>query len=138
MPIDDSVGRFLDAMRAVRAYLPDLLPDEHDVARYDRDIGELLRMSAVEPSDSVDRLHRLVRGTPKIDDWLRLVLADPGLRPPDVQDWEERGVTGIGAALPVPARKYVCPVDGDFVRYQRVAGQDMGDCPGHGVALVPA
>lgn len=137
LPHAQSARRFLDAVRAIRPYLPELLTGE-DSARYERDITELLRLVATDPDGSRERLDRLLRGNPATRQWMRLVLADPLLRPPDVQDWEERGVPALGSGLPVPAKRYVCPVDGNFARYQRVAGEDMGDCPDHGLPLVEA
>lgn len=137
MPHDQSAGRFFDAVRAIHPYLPSLLPEGH-LARYDRDIRELLRLAATDPDEAAERLDRLLSGNPRTRLWLKETLADPNLRPPVDHDWEERSAPILGPGLPVPALKYVCPVDGVVVRYQRVAGQDMGDCPDHGVALVPA
>jgi hypothetical protein len=122
----------LEAARAVRPYLADLL-GQPDAEQIDGAIGDLLRRSA---SANVDRqLLELFDSRADLRDWVA-VFWEYGL-PPDFAVYRERSLPPPGdpAPLPVPER-FVCPVDGNYVRFVRAAFEDAGTCPDHHVSLV--
>ncbi|GAA1027837.1 MULTISPECIES: hypothetical protein [Amycolatopsis] len=133
---DENTNRFLDAARRIRPELPGLLKSAAAAAAYDRDIEALLQRSVDDPEGARARLQVLLGSRPETARWMRRATASWGAGPLRPQGFEERGIDGLGPAMPVPRRKFVCPVDGKYSRFQRDASIDMGLCPDHQVALV--
>ena len=125
----------VEAARAVRAYLAGLVP-EGEQAGYDRELVAALRRARQENVE--DDLDRLFASQPAVRDW---VAAFYEYRlPPDLIEFTERGARPPGDPLPLSLPDlYVCPVDGNFSRFLRLAFDSPGTCPDHpGVALVLA
>ena len=127
----------LEAARAVRPYLPDLVGPEAE--RLDDRVAELL--SDFNGREEVIAALRLVldshEGTSSFLDW---VLADaPHYRPPSVQPDYLRDSESFsplaGAVTPIlHSGKYRCP-KGDYVWYRPAVGAAVPACPTHGSAL---
>lgn len=126
----------VEAARAVRAYLGDLLSEGDDRAGFDCELVAALRRAPVENVE--EDFDRLFESRPAVRDWVA-VFYEYGV-PPDLVDVTERSVRlpGDPAPLALPDL-YVCPVDGNYSRYVRLAFASPGTCPDHpGVALVLA
>ncbi|MEY9842797.1 hypothetical protein [Streptacidiphilus sp. EB103A] len=121
-----------EAARAIRSYLPDLVPGRAD--EIDARIGESL---ALEPSEAARHLSELLSSEAKLLNWAAELVADPELRPPDVARSVKAYQPLPGTQPPVAAKRYICPVGADRVWYRRSAGQAVPHCPEHGVELVP-
>lgn len=131
---DDTI---LEAVRAIRPYLPELLADAGSAAELDRALADLLAGWEANPRAEDDALERL-SGPPEVAEWAAAFL-EAGV-PPDVRVFVEHGerysgLPGHGEAPPVPTR-YACP-EGDYVRWRRGA-ELVPDCPTHGVPLEPS
>lgn len=123
----------LELARAIRPYLGGLV-DEDDATRADADLAALLaERGTTFDSDVLVVLERY----PAAHDWAARFL-EQGM-PPELVDLVERSG---GEYRPPPgqgviaAARYVCP-EGDFVRWQRVAGMELDPCPTHLLPLVP-
>ncbi len=129
---DDAI---LEAMRAIRAYLPDLVGIA-EVGGIDRELADLLARASDDPAVA-DRGLRVLERHEATAEWVATFL--DGGYPPDLQaliEQRERysGLPGHGDPPPV-ARRYACP-KGDFVRWRRGAAP-LPPCPTHGLALAP-
>jgi hypothetical protein len=124
----------LDAARAVRPYLARLVAAE-DVSQVDGALQAALERGRTENVD--DELERLFASRPLLEDWVSAYL-EHGV-PLEFVEHVERAARPPGdpAVLPLPAR-FVCPVDGDYVRFARLAFEPPGMCPDHLVQLVSA
>lgn len=119
--------------RAIRPYLAELVEDGEAAPRLDAEFAGLLA-DTESPSFQADVLEAVGRHA-ATRDWAAAFL-ESGV-PPDVAPQVERGYAlppGRGV-VPVVAR-YVCP-EGDYLRWRRHAGQELGPCPTHGLDLVP-
>jgi len=119
--------------RAIRPYLAELVDDGEAAARLDAELAGLLANTG-SPSFQADVLKVAGRHA-ATRDWAAAFLESGA--PPDVAPQVERGYAGPPGrgVVPVVAR-FVCP-DGDYVRWRRAAGQELGPCPTHGLDLVP-
>lgn len=117
-PVDEP-SRVLEAAALIRGYLPELVtPDEAETI--DQVVSHLLNDADVDGSELAVELIHVLDTRARTRTWVRRVLDDEELRPPEVQEVEERGVDPIGTPLPVRARRFKCP-HGDFSWYQRTA-----------------
>lgn len=116
----------LEAGRAVRPYLSDMgLEETLD--------GELATALAVADAR---RILELLLAHPASADWL-VAFSQTGL-PPGVVNEPTRTYSALpGRGEVVKARRFSCPVGGDYVWFRRVDGQPIRSCPTHGVRLVP-
>jgi hypothetical protein len=127
----------LEAARAVRPYLPELVGP--DAGRADRRIADLLAAAGLG-EDVAAELWSVLTGTEAIAAFVVEVLDDaPYYRPPEWQPSNPRG-GGLehlpGPAGPVQhAGKYACP-QGDYVWYRAAVGTPVPQCPTHGSILV--
>jgi len=122
----------LEAARAVRSQLPELLPDSW--RKFDRALARLVADPAGDPA----RIVALLESQPAVGTWVFefTVRWGPALMPEiDERGGGEQPPPGAGVLLLPP--RYACPVDGAYVQYV-TAGQQVKDCPDHGVLLVRA
>jgi len=136
MGIDEDEG-VLEAGRAIRPYLDNLLDDTATAAGLDRHLAELLT-SAAERSDRARRLRDLLDQHADTAWFLTQVLTDaPHYRPPDQQPGylQRGGATAgpLGDPGIVAADRYRCP-HGDYVWYRPDISIPVPACPtpGHG------
>ncbi len=120
-----------EAARAIRSYLPELVPGRAD--EIDAKIGESFTLG---PAEAARQLTELLSSEAKLLDWTAELVADPGLRPPDVARSVKAYQPLPGNQPPVAAERYICPEGADRVWYRRSAGQAVPYCPKHGVELV--
>jgi hypothetical protein len=117
----------LDAARAIRLYLPSLLPPE-DVTLYDEVIAELLAKADRTPDDIAAELGDLLDTKPSTRKWMqRALTGDPRL-------FEERGVDMATPPQPVHTPRYHCDACG--YRWYRRTGEQPPPCPVDGHLLV--
>lgn len=104
----DEPSRVLEAAALIRGYLAELVQaDEADTI--DQVVSHLLNDADLDRSELAVQLIRVLDTRPRTRMWVRRVLDDDGLRPPEVQEVDERGVDPIGTSRPVRARRYKCP-----------------------------
>lgn len=137
-PDDEGV---LEAARAIRPYLADLVEPPEAAAGLDRQLaGELGHVC--DPSASARRLRILLEQHEDTAWFLGRVLADaPGHRPPYHQPgYLARGSTAspLGDVMPIAAARYNCPVRGDYVWYRPDVGTPVPRCPTDDVLLTQA
>jgi len=125
----------LDVARSIRPYLPELLGDRAEEC--DRQLARLLS-DAAAGADVSPAIAEVLAEHPPALDWAARVLEDDLHRPPDLQPYAERSIDLPGEARPVHARRYECPVDGNYVWWRRSVGVPVRSCPEHGVQLVPS
>ena len=129
---DDGV---LEAARAIRPYLKNLIEDPAMAAILDRRIAEQL----TDPADRTatpGRLRALLEGQEDTAWFLNRVLADkPHYRPPYRQPAYQRDIANPpGKLTRVKADRYACP-RGDYVWYRPEVGTPIPDCPDHHIPL---
>jgi hypothetical protein len=122
--MDDAA--LLEAGRAVRPYLAEMgLEEALD--------GELAAaLAAADPG----RILSLLTAQPATADWL-VGFSRTGLPPAVVPEATRSYSPLAGHGEVARARRFTCPVAGDFVWYRRVEGQPIRSCPTHQVRLVP-
>lgn len=123
-----------EVAKAIRPFLPELVGEQS--VRLDRELATLL----ADPADDVpEKIADLLRSNPSTHAWAAEALGDPLLRPPQFQDRRERTFEPLpGVGVPVPAVRYMCPVDGNYVWYRPDVATPVPACPDHSTALVPA
>ncbi|MFF3913984.1 hypothetical protein ACFYZB_10935 [Streptomyces sp. NPDC001852] len=138
-PDDPPPAGILDAARAIRPYLPDLLSFAPELAtRIDDELARLLQKGA--GPDSADLVRGVLEGNPVTEVWVSQFLefdVPPEFVPGGTRGSVTPGPAGDGETLR-PGPKFVCPVGGDFVWWRRHVGQDVPRCATHGVILVKA
>ncbi|MCZ2860991.1 hypothetical protein [Blastococcus sp. VKM Ac-2987] len=120
----DGTDPLIEAARAVRRYLPDLV--EERAQEVDARLVALLRAGDREG------LEELFGSADSLLDWLA-GFVETGL-PPEVAPLRERGagyqpLLGSGIAQPPP--RFECPVDHLFVWYRVDPGEEISVCPDH-------
>jgi hypothetical protein len=123
--------RILEAARAARAYLPELIPDDH--AEVDRELAALLRDVDRDPG-AVDRILAVFEDHVELKEWTAAFM-ERGY-PEDVAEEIERYDGELpGRGIDLPGTKFVCP-QGDYAWYRRMVGQAVPEeCPTHHVPL---
>src|SRR3954463_10135018 len=112
----------LEAARAIRPYLAELLPAD-TATELDGTLAALLEHRAA------GELRDVLARFPRTREWTSEFLAY-GL-PPEVAVLRESGTTSPpGHGDPVGVPKYVCP-SGDFTFYRHAVGQPVPACPTH-------
>jgi hypothetical protein len=125
--------RILEAARAVRAYLPELIPTEH--AELDRQLAAILLDADRDPT-AVERFLVLLEEHRELAEWTS-GFVERGY-PEDLAEVIERGYgEPPGEGIDLPGTKFTCP-EGDYVWYRRMVNQPVPGCPTHGVPLRPA
>lgn len=125
----------LEAARAIRPYLPDLVGPASD--RVDREIAILLAAEG-RGEDIANQMRALLDADEVTADFVAEVLDDaPHYRPPDRQPDTLRGVQRLpGDVGPVlHAGRFACP-HGDYVWYRPAVSVSTPPCPTHGAGLV--
>ena len=120
----------LDAARAIRSYLPELL-GAPDASSTDARLAELLH-AAQDGRPVTDAVVAVLAERPETRNWTAQFLERGS--PPDVVG-PERGVPGGPPVAVLPAPRFVCP-SGDFAWWQRAAGIQPPNCPSHDQPLV--
>lgn len=127
----------ISVARLVRPYLPDLV-DDAEAVKLDQQIGEALK-NLRDPALR-QRLRGLLAEHDSVLRWAQDVLEDPRLLPPEFRDPEVRGVDDYqslpGKGDPIPADRYICPVDQDVIWYRPKVGVPIPICGTHGQQLV--
>lgn len=129
---DDGV---LEAARAIRPYLENLV-DEPAVARnLDRRIAEQLTGQG-DQAATASRLRALLEEHEDTAWFLSRVLTDrPRYRPPYQQPRDRRDIVSpAGDVGLIGADRYACP-EGNFVWYRPDIGTPVPDCPDHHLPL---
>lgn len=130
----DSPGEdtlLLDAARAIRGFLPELV-EQCFAAEVDDELVRLLAL-AEEGKPVLEQVAAVLSRSPETLDWVSAYL-EHGV-PPEFAEVRERvfqGLEGVPAA-PAP-EKYRCP-SGDFVFYRRSVGIPVPQCPTHQIPL---
>ena len=125
----------LDAARAVRPYLPELVGAEC-AADIDARVAGLIDRASAGVDPTVDLLAAL-EADDRVRDWVAGYLWH-GM-PPDLAVDIERNLArppGAGQPLDAAPERFECPIGHDYTRFRRLAAQDMGSCPTHDAALV--
>ena len=115
----------LEACRALRPLLPQLVPDLAD--QIDPQLAQLLNQPDLEDNSRVDRLVAVVDAYPETKRWFDQFLDH--LTPKG----GFAGLAGDPAFSSAPA--YLCPVGNDYTWY-REGNEDVPLCPTHLVSLV--
>lgn len=124
----------LEAARAIRPYLRDLLGPE-EAAAADRELARILADGLSDPETAIQA--EAVMDRHEDTAWfLRRVVGDsPAYRPPWQQPAITRGITSpAGDPGFINADRYTCPY-GDYVWYRPAVGTPTPNCPDHRVAL---
>lgn len=132
----DEPSRVRETAALIRGYLPELVPT-NEATTIDQVVSHLLNDADLDPSELAVQLIHVLDTRARTRTWVRRVLDDERLRPPEVQEVEERGVDPIGTPRPAPARRFKCPY-GDLSWYQRTAAHKPPNCSTHNCALVAA
>jgi hypothetical protein len=120
-----------DTARAIRAYLPGLVPEDLASA-LDRELADLLEL-ARQGHLVGDRVAATLEQSPATLAWSGAFL-EHGV-PPEFVVLPERAYQGLpGAPVATPPDKYRCP-EGDFVFYRRTAAVPLPVCPTHRAPL---
>jgi hypothetical protein len=129
MALPDDIA--LEAAKAVRPYLPELMAAQQAVAA-DRALAAAL----AAPPEQGAAVAEAVLLRPELEAWT-LAFATHGVPEDLVEADLLRGFRELpGAALPVRAPRYRCPDGDDYVWYRRSAGTAIPLCPTHSVRLV--
>jgi hypothetical protein len=122
----ESSERILDAGRAIRPFLDDLVPERA------RELDAALAEALVEP-EPVDRVLALVTADPETAAWT-VAFVSEGQPPGEGSDRAYERLPGHGS--PTIAPRFQCP-RGDYLWYRRSAGLPVPTCPTHGLPLEP-
>lgn len=118
--------KILEGARLIRSYLPELLGDQAPAV--DRDIAALLALA--QQGETVDEpLLTLLKDHEATYLWMGEYLSTQQV----AKGFEP--LPGRSGAIAAP--KYTCP-QGDYVWYQRSAGQPIPHCPSHGELTLAA
>ena len=126
----------LDVARSIRPYLRSLV-GEH-AGELDGKLVFLLQQ-ANAGVDVEEDLLAVLESSPDTHNWAAAVLADDRGLPPTIQATRSGDFSSLpGAADPVDAIRYVCPVDRAYAEWQLFVGDPIPCCPDHpGTVLVP-
>lgn len=120
----------LEAARAVRSELPELLGDGwHGV---DQELADILAGDSPSDGSLVEVLNRNTEIQNWVVDFLVRYRNHDEPSPLEV----ERTATPPGEPIPLLPPRYACPVDGAMVQYRRSPAQAIRICPQHAVKLV--
>lgn len=133
--MDSDNDGVLEAARAIRPYLKDLVDDPAAAGILDRRIAEQLTGPA-DRAAAATRLRALLEGQEDTAWFLSRVLSDkPHYRPPYYQPAYQRSIVSpAGDVSQVEADRYTCP-RGDYVWYRPEIGTPVPDCPDHHIPL---
>lgn len=125
----------LDVARSIRPYLPTLVGVQAE--EFDAKLAFLLRQ-AHAGADIEEDLLALLQSSPETHNWAAAMLGDERRLPPGLQATRSGDFSGLpGAADPVDAIRYVCPVDRAYAWWQLFVGDPIPTCPDHpGTLLV--
>jgi hypothetical protein len=119
-----TVEDLVEVARLVRPFLPSLVGAR--AAELDARVGAALNGP---PEERVRRLREVLASHDAVVEWAERALADPA--------GAVRGFEPLpGHGEPVPADRFVCPVNGDVVWYRPKVGVPVPACGTHDVALV--
>jgi hypothetical protein len=121
----------LEAARAIRAYLPDLLGDT--ALEVDRSIADLFSAGAAG-AQITDELVSVLSEHTETRDWTAQLLSNGELLPPQISVLIDRGAAPPGDPGVVSAVRYVCP-QGDYVWYRTSVSEQVPSCPTHDATL---
>ncbi|WP_092545230.1 hypothetical protein [Actinoplanes derwentensis] len=119
----------------IRLYLKYLV-DEPDLARWDQQIGDLVR--AAHAGEDVDgRLRAVFARDPEVQAWVADTLSHPDLLPRDIADQlTTRSESPDGDRLGARLQIYTCPVS-QCVKWPRLYPSEVVPrCPDHHEVLV--
>jgi hypothetical protein len=131
----------LEAARAIRPYLTDLVESPDAAAELDQQLADELGQVS-DPSASARWLRILLEQHEDTAWFLDRVLADaPDYRPPYYQPgYRTRGGTAspLGDVMPIAAARYNCPACGNYVWYRPDVGTPVPRCRTDDVLLTQA
>jgi hypothetical protein len=121
---------FLEAVRAVRSELPELVGDGW--REVDQELADTVAMDNV----SEDSLVEVMNGKPEVQNWVvDFLVRYRNLDEPSPFEIEKLA-TPPGEPTTLLPPRYACPVDGAIVQYRRSPAQAIKICPQHAVKLV--
>jgi len=115
-------AQVLECARAIRAFLPDLLPADR-AQQIDAQLANLLAQAKTGPIVIADFL-QVFMSQPTVQTWAGEFLS-PQIISKGPGDTQLPGRMGF-----VSAPRYVCP-EGDYVFYRRSVGTPLRPCPTH-------
>jgi hypothetical protein len=133
--MDSDNDGVLEAARAIRPYLKDLIDDPAVAGNLDRRIAEQFTDQA-DQAATASRLRVLLEKQEDTAWFMNRVLTDkPHYRPPYHQPAYQRDIVSpAGDFGLIEADRYVCPA-GDYVWYRPDIGTPVPDCPDHHIPL---
>lgn len=129
---DDST--VLEAGRAIRPFVSELIAGPGEAAALDRDLAAALAL-ADRPAAAAEVL-RLLTASQSAAEWL-MDFEELGLPPALGPPSEVRGVTLDGDGPILRSIRFRCPEANDYTWYRRNVAQPIIFCPTHHVRLVP-
>ena len=126
----------MEVARSIRPYLDKLVGARAE--EVDGQVVALLKRGRAG-DDVDDAIIDLLNGSPRSRDWAASMLADPELRPPELQGVTEKaseqpGYSGFanadGGGL-VSRPKFVCPEDGLYAWWRPAVGRPVPYCRDH-------
>jgi hypothetical protein len=124
----------LEAGRAIRPFITELISATDDAAALDRDLAAALAL-ADEPVAAAE-VFRLLMASQPAAEWL-LDFEDVGLPPALWPAGVVRGVELQGDGAILRSARYRCPAGNDYTWYRRSVAKPIEKCPTHHVLLVP-
>jgi hypothetical protein len=128
----------VDAARAIRAYLPDLIPDT--AQEIDDQLAAVL--SPTVSTDQERRIRALLSSRAETSEWAAAFLElgmPPEIYPYQERGWAPEGMVGVLSTGPRPiaGKRFKCPEE-DFDFYRPSVGDPLPLCITHHRDLVPA
>ena len=125
----------IEAGRAIRPFIGELIADPAEAAALDRDLASALTLA--DASAAAAEVLTLLTGSQPAAEWL-IDFEKLGYPPAFRPALGVRGgflLNGDGELL--RARRFRCPVGNDYTWYRRTAAQPIAFCPNDKVRLVP-
>lgn len=126
-----SPEEIFEAARSIRPYLAQLLNPEA-AQTMDEQLSELLAQIQQEPTTVSQRILKLLSSQENTREWIKKFLQDKVL--PEI----EKSYQPTLSPNPTPVSgliKYACPINGDYVWYQRQVGEPIPNCSTHKIPL---
>ncbi|MGW0828402.1 hypothetical protein [Streptomyces sp. NPDC002845] len=134
-------AEIIEIARMIRPYLAELVGDERS-----NDVDAALAAALADAptsSAAIARLRDLFSSEEALLQWAEDVLEHPAQLPPEFHEQfvrggpEYSGLPGHGGG-PIPADRFVCPVDQNYVWYRPHVGVPVPACKEHSEKLVKA
>jgi hypothetical protein len=124
----------LEAGRAIRPFISELIAGPGEAAALDRDLAAALARG--DKSAAAAEVLQLLTASQPTAEWL-MDFEELGLPPALKSAPQVRGVTLPGDGPILRSIRFRCPDGNDFTWYRRNAAKPIEFCPTHHVRLVP-